>query len=588
MGKKGEIHKSKGIRFVILTSILLIAIVSPALAVDYNRQSAVNYAITYAYTLNPCQVTYAPPVSGGDCTHFVSHSLEAGGLSNRGTQYATNWLENPGYIVSVSKLRRWFQETGIATRVSSINQLEPGDVVITSDRTHAVLYLGTYNGKNYRVASHTDDGIFSYAAFTGPYEYWHINVGRDENLESYTSLGQYPLSDKEKQTQIKNIVDKYREEVPLELILSLIRQEGGEGAFRVNGWQYNPFYSKNNAPWAQPNNGDGIMQVTPQNDYHEESGQYTHTKNGYEYAIHDGCDNLLYNYRYFKTLAPAVLHYNTGPNSLYIYLGKSWGDRNYLSKVASCFGFIETTYGVSNPSLVAQLNQGQSILNQYLYEKGLKTGQNVQYYATYQKQLDTDLAKISGSYLSPTSVPTPSTVRLTLYMHDSTTSGAALSGVSVTSIDSKGKTVYLTTDGSGAVTIDGVPGTWQFAASRSGYQTNSWTNEITTSQVRHGYLIKVATPTPTPTPVPTPSTVRLTLYMHDSTTHGAALSGVSVTSIDSKGKTVYLTTDGSGAVTIDGVPGTWQFTASRSGYQSVTWSNSITYNQIRHGYLMRL
>ena len=73
-------------------------------------------------------------------------------------------------------MRQWFTDTGIATKVSSVSQLEPSDVIVTNNYGHVVLYIGTYGGNTNRVASHSAWGIFSYTYFGTPNEYWHIST----------------------------------------------------------------------------------------------------------------------------------------------------------------------------------------------------------------------------------------------------------------------------------------------------------------------------------------------------------------------------------------------------------------------------
>jgi len=203
------------------------------------------------------------------------------------------------------------------------------------------------------------------------------------------------INDQQKQQEILNMVNIHRSILPAELILAIVRQEGGKGAFYVEGWKYNSFYRQSDAPWAQPTNGDGIMQVTAASGYHEQSGPYTHDRNGYDHAINDGCDYLLENYNAYGSYVQTTLHYNTGPNSLYIYLGKNWGDRDYLSHIADHLSnFVSSTYSLQNPDLVNALNRGQNIVNDYLYNRGITTGQSVEYYRPYQTQLDNDLHDI--------------------------------------------------------------------------------------------------------------------------------------------------------------------------------------------------
>ena len=213
------------------------------------------------------------------------------------------------------------------------------------------------------------------------------SYGSDVTFTTTTSI-----TDQQKQQEILNMVNNHRDTIPVELVLAIIRQEGGGGAFYVEGWRFNAFYREEDGLWAQPTNGDGIMQVTAASGYHERSGLYTHDRDGYDHAINDGCDYLLEHYNTYGSYVQATLHYNTGPNSLYIYLGKNWGDRNYLSHVAGHLrNFVPNTYGLQNQNLVNALNQGQNILNDYLYNKGIATRQSVDYYKPYQTQLDSEL-----------------------------------------------------------------------------------------------------------------------------------------------------------------------------------------------------
>ena len=85
-------------------------------------------------------------------------------------------------------------------------------------------------------------------------------------------------------------------------------------------------------------------------------------------------------------------------------------------------------------------------------------------------------------------------VTLVLYIYENSTSGPPLSGVSVGVVDGEGNSSNHTTNSSGYVTIKGIPGTWSFSAMKSGYDTNNWTQAITTNCTKYGYLVKSATP----------------------------------------------------------------------------------------------
>lgn len=202
-------------------------------------------------------------------------------------------------------------------------------------------------------------------------------------------------TDQGKQQEILSMVENHRASFPAELILSIIRQEGGAGAFHIDGWNYNDFYRETDGSWAQPTNGDGVMQVTVASGYHERSGLYTHTRDGYDHAINDGCDYLVENP--YGSYVQSTLHYNTGPYSLYVYLGLDAADRNYLSNTAQHLtGFVPATYGIRNDSLAHMLNEGQAIVDDYLYNRGIAAGQPLEYYEPYQTQLDSDLLNIQA------------------------------------------------------------------------------------------------------------------------------------------------------------------------------------------------
>jgi len=241
--------------------------------------------------------------------------------------------------------------------------------------------------------------------------YWRI-VATDNHGASTSGpiwdfvTAQATITDQQKQQYLLTMVNNHRGMLPPELVLGVIRTEGGAGAFHVDGWNYNSFYRQIDGQWAQPTNGDGIMQVSAIGNpvYHERSGSYTNDQAGYDHAINDGSDYLLNLYYSYGSYVQTVLHYNTGPSSLWIYMGDkwpydgiytdydAWGDKLYLSHVAEQLtNFVPNIYGLQNPNLVNILNKGHSILNTYLYSKGIKTGQSVDYYRPYQKQLDADL-----------------------------------------------------------------------------------------------------------------------------------------------------------------------------------------------------
>jgi tetratricopeptide (TPR) repeat protein len=79
-------------------------------------------------------------------------------------------------------------------------------------------------------------------------------------------------------------------------------------------------------------------------------------------------------------------------------------------------------------------------------------------------------------------------ITLTLYIHDGSRDGPTISGAQVTCQDGSGNSFQQTTDSNGYVTITGDPGTWSFAASADGYETNSWNQPITETDTKDAFL----------------------------------------------------------------------------------------------------
>ena len=73
-----------------------------------------------------------------------------------------------------------------------------------------------------------------------------------------------------------------------------------------------------------------------------------------------------------------------------------------------------------------------------------------------------------------------------------------------------------------------------------------------------------------------PEPVALTIYVHDGDINGAMLAGVQVTGQDAAGNGFEGMTDSGGTVTINGVPGTWQFILSKEGYDTINLDYDVT------------
>ena len=91
--------------------------------------------------------------------------------------------------------------------------------------------------------------------------------------------------------------------------------------------------------------------------------------------------------------------------------------------------------------------------------------------------------------------PTNQPITLTLYVHDGSASGPLIPGAQVTGQDASGNSFSQITDENGFVVITGSPGSWQFTATKSGYDVNSWSQEITETGTKHAYLFAEKMPT---------------------------------------------------------------------------------------------
>ncbi len=208
----------------------------------------------------------------------------------------------------------------------------------------------------------------------------------------FLAFSLFGLTDMEKQSRILGMADELCGAMPPELVLAIIRQEGGAGAFYCEGWRYNSFYSQEGSPWAQPLNGDGIMQVTEASGWHERSGTYYENEQGYRNTIEDGCGYLNELYNSHDSIICAALHYNSGPNTLYIYMN-GMGDKTYMQKLADhLLNFVPEVYGIENRALAEGLYEAQRIVDGYI--SSLPEGMSKDYYKEYQMMLDEEIKNI--------------------------------------------------------------------------------------------------------------------------------------------------------------------------------------------------
>jgi len=123
---------------------MLVAVTAvPAAAYKYyDRQKAADYAYNNAYNKVPGTWRFSGTGSGGDCTNFASHSLQAGGWEEVGGYWYTSsrawWYDYPyryGYSHTwavADRFRNFLDCSGRAYPVAvsrRMSSLEKGDIV---------------------------------------------------------------------------------------------------------------------------------------------------------------------------------------------------------------------------------------------------------------------------------------------------------------------------------------------------------------------------------------------------------------------------------------------------------------------------
>jgi hypothetical protein len=81
--------------------------------------------------------------------------------------------------------------------------------------------------------------------------------------------------------------------------------------------------------------------------------------------------------------------------------------------------------------------------------------------------------------------------------------------------------------------------------------------------------------------------VDFTVYVHEGSLNGTALSGVDVTGQDGEGNSFEGVTDSNGAAVISGLPGTWQFTFTKLGYDTLNLNYNVTETDYGDVYLQK-
>jgi phosphatidate phosphatase APP1 len=167
---------------------------------------------------------------------------------------------------------------------------------------------------------------------------------------------------------------------------------------------------------------------------------------------------------------------------------------------------------------------------------------------------------------------------LTVYVHEGDLNGTMLAGVQITGEDEAGNEFAGTTDDDGAAVVYGQPGTWQFALYKEGYQPLYLSYDVAETGAAAAYLSKETS---------SQDEVALTVYVHEGDLNGTLLSGVQVVGEDAAGNEFADVTDADGAAVVYGMPGTWQFTFSKKGYETLDLSYDVAETGAAAAYLLK-
>lgn len=354
-----------------------------------------------------------PSTSSGVIGHYQvpdpSNPSLGGGASHHTDPVNWDWTHYMSLITTTT--------TPLMPVLIGVGSATPGATNV-SGTTQTLSWMPAANATSYKVTlidlttntttTYTPTGTSQAVTVVSGHTYAWSAISLKGSTQSISSPVYYfgagttaTLTDAQKQQQILNMVNNHRgTTLPAEMVLSEIMLEGGQGAFYVNGASKNSFYSSAIQPWCQPQtNTDGIMQVTAGSGYAAHA-PYSNTMSSYDDSITDGTADLKAGYSSYGTLWQASLHYNTGPNSLYIY-ENGMGDKTYLSDIATRLSTVATLYGIQDPALISKYNAGQTIVNSFLNNSSILSGQSVSYYASYQTQLDAQLHALGAADDAP-------------------------------------------------------------------------------------------------------------------------------------------------------------------------------------------
>lgn len=169
-------------------------------------------------------------------------------------------------------------------------------------------------------------------------------------------------------------------------------------------------------------------------------------------------------------------------------------------------------------------------------------------------------------------------VSLTVYVHEGSLNGALLSDATVSGQDAIGNQFVETTNSSGVAVVQGLPGTWQFAFHKVGYDPIFLNYSVTSTDEAAAYLEENETK----------ELITLTIYVHDGDLFGDLLSDVVVKGHDGNGNSFAETTDANGIAVVQGEPGAWQFAFQKDGYDVLILMYNATQTEETAAYLEKI
>ena len=136
------------------------------LALCYNPDAAVNYALSYCDNYNPNFANYAD--MGGDCANFVSQALMAGGLDLSGC--AVSWRDAYGCLPRVADVMSCLDQLGWKSSYSVPPGFSGGYPLFLTDGSHAMI-ASSFDGSTVYYCGHTYDRCGEPAYFNAIYYY---------------------------------------------------------------------------------------------------------------------------------------------------------------------------------------------------------------------------------------------------------------------------------------------------------------------------------------------------------------------------------------------------------------------------------